>query len=250
MSRREADLERLLKQLGLSRMADILKERLRQCQHESWSYRRFLADLLEEELAHRRQRALERRIKQANLPEGWCLETFPFHLQHGVNRAQINELAELDFLRDGTNVVFIAGTGRGKTGLSCSLLKKALLNGHTGMRQKVQNLLDDLHRSIADRRTKNLLRRLTRLDVLVADEMGHLTINADQANLFFKLIDDRYEARKSTIITTNLPYDDWGQYLKNPPLTAALLSRLRHRCITIEIDGPDIRTLKEPRENE
>lgn len=250
MARREADLERLLRELGLQRMADILKERLRLCQHESWSYRRLLQELLEEEVAYRRQRALERRIKQANLPEGWCLETFPFHLQPGVNRGQINELAELDFLRHGTNLVFVAGTGRGKTGLSCSLLKKALLNGHTGMRQKVQDLLDDLHRSIADRRTKNLLRRLTRLDLLVADEMGHLNINAEQANLFFKLIDDRYEARKSTIITTNLSYDDWGQYLKNPPLTAALLSRLRHRCITIEIEGPDIRGLKEPKENQ
>lgn len=246
MARREADLERFLRELGLSRMADILKERLRLCQHESWSYRRLLQDLLEEELAFRRQRALERRIKRANLPEGWCLETFPFHLQPGVDRGQINELAELDFLRQGINLVFVAGTGRGKSGLSCSLLKKALLNGHTGMRQKVQDLLDDLHRSIADRRTTNLLRRLTRLDLLVADEMGHLNINADQANLFFKLIDDRYEARKATIITTNLHYDDWGQYLKNPPLTAALLSRLRHRCITIEINGPDIRSLKEP----
>ncbi len=250
MARREADLERFLRELGLSRMADILKERLRLCQHESWSYRRLLQELLEEELAFRRQRALERRIKRANLPEGWCLETFPFHLQPGVNRGQINELAELDFLRQGINLVFIAGTGRGKSGLSCSLLKKALLNGHTGMRQKVQDLLDDLHRSIADRRTTNLLRRLTRLDLLVADEMGHLNINADQANLFFKLIDDRYEARKATIITTNLTYDDWGQYLKNPPLTAALLSRLRHRCITIEINGPDIRSLKEPTKSE
>lgn len=250
MARRDADLERLLRELRLSRMADILKERLRLCRHESWSYQRLLQDLLEEEIAHRRQTALERRIQQAKLPAGWCLETFPFHLQPGVNRGQINELAELHFLREGFNLVFIAGTGRGKTGLSCSILKKALLNGHTGVRRKVQDLLDDLHRSIADRRTKNLLRWLTRIDLLVADEMGHLNINAEQANLFFKLIDDRYEARKSTIITTNLNYDDWGQYLKNPPLTAALLSRLRHRCITIEINGPDIRALKEPKEKE
>jgi DNA replication protein DnaC len=244
MARREADLEKFLRELGLLRMAEIIMELLRRCLHEAWSPRRLLRELVEEELAFRRQRALNRRLKRGNLPEGWCLETFPFHLQPGVDRGQINQLAELDFLRTGHNIVFIAGTGRGKTGLACSLLKKALLNGHTGMRQKIQNLLDDLHRSIADRRTKNLLRRLTRLDLLVADEMGHLTINTDQANLFFKLLDDRYEARKSTIITTNLPYDDWGQYLKSPSLTAALLSRLRHRCITIEIAGPDLRSLK------
>jgi DNA replication protein DnaC len=248
MAMREADLEKLLRELGLQRMAEIIKDRLRQAQQESWSHRHLLRELIEEEVTFRRQRALNRRIQRANLPEGWCLETFPFHLQPGVSRGQINELAELDILRDGRNLVFIAETGRGKTGLACSLLKKALLNGHTGMRLKVQDLLDDLHRSIADRRTKNLMRRLTRLDLLVADEMGHLTINADQANLLFKLMDDRYEAKKSTIITTNLPYDDWGKYLKNPPLTAALLSRLRHRCITIEIKGPDLRAIKEPKQ--
>ena len=85
MARRDADLERLLRELRLSRMADILKERLRLCRHESWSYQRLLQELLEEEIAHRRQSALERRIQQAKLPEGWCLETFPFHLPERVN---------------------------------------------------------------------------------------------------------------------------------------------------------------------
>jgi DNA replication protein DnaC len=248
MALREAVLEPLLQELGLSRMAEIVKERLRLCQQESWSYRRLLRELLEEEVAYRRQRALTNRIQRANLPEGWYLETFPFHLQPGVDRAQINQLAELDFLREGINIVFIAKTGRGKTGLASALLHKALLNGHTGLRQRVQDLLDDLRRSIADRRTTCLLRRLTRVDLLVCDEMGYLNLNEDQANLLFKLMDDRYELKKSTIITTNLIYDDWGQYLKNPSLTEALLSRLRHRCITINIEGPDLRALKEPKE--
>lgn len=248
MVMREADLGLLLRELGLVRMAEVLKERLRLCQDQSWSYRRLLRELLEEEVAHRRQRALNRRIQRANLPEGWYLETFPFDLQPGVNRAQINQLAELDFLRQGINIVFIAKTGRGKTGLASALLYKALLDGHTGLRHRVQDLLDDLLRSIADRRTKYLLRRLARVDLLVADEMGYLNLNDDQANLFFKLMDDRYEMRKATIITTNLPYDDWGQYLKNQSLTDALLSRLRHRCITIDIQGPDLRALKEPKE--
>lgn len=245
MGFREIDLEPKFRELGLVRMADIIKERLRLCQCEHWSYKRLLREMVEEELAFRRERALNRRIKRANLPEGWTLETFPFHLQPGVNQAQINQLAELDFLREGMNIVFIAKTGRGKTGLATGLLRKALLNGHTGLRQRVQDMLDDLHRSIADRRTKYLLRRLSRLDVVVADEMGYLNLNEDQANLFFKLMDNRYEGRRPTIITTNLGYDDWGQYLKNPSLTDALLSRLRQRCITINISGPDLRAQKE-----
>jgi DNA replication protein DnaC len=242
---REIDLEQALQELRLVRAAAILKETLRVCQHESWSYKRLLRELVEQELAYRRQRALELRIERADIPEGWTLETFPFHLQPGVDRVRINELADLDFLRGGMNIVFIAKTGRGKTGLATSLLLKALLNGYTGLRRRVQDVLDDLHRSIADRRTKHVLNRLSRLDLLVADEMGYLCLNEDQGNLFFKLMDNRYRARKSTVITTNLGYDDWGSFLKNPAMTEALLSRLRQRCVTIEIEGPDLRALKD-----
>ena len=85
------------------------------------------------------------------------------------------------------------------------------------------------------------MNRLSRLDVLLADEMGYLCLNKDQSNLFFKLMDNRYLAKKSTIITTNLGFDDWGNFFSDPAMTAALLSRLKHRCIVIQIDGPDLR---------
>ncbi|MGH2360293.1 MAG: ATP-binding protein [bacterium] len=242
---RDTDLEQLFQELGLTRMAQILKETLRVCQHESWPYKRFLRWLLEAEISFRKERALERRIHRAAMPEKWTLETFPFHLQPGVNRTQINQLAELDFVRQGINIAFIGSTGVGKTGLASSLLLKALLNGYTGIRQKVQDLLDDLHRSIADRRTKCVLNRLSRMDVLCADELGYLNLNEDQANLLFTLMDNRYRARKATIITTNMGYDDWGKFLKNAAMTNALISRFRQRCVTITIHGPDLRELPE-----
>jgi DNA replication protein DnaC len=242
---RDADLEQLFKELGLTNMAQILKETLRACQQESWPHKRLLRWLLDAEISFRKARVLDRRIHRAAIPEKWTLETFPFHLQPGVKRAQINQLAELDFVRDGINIAFIGGTGVGKTGLGSSLLLKALLNGFTGIRQKVQELLDDLHRSIADRRTKCVLNRLSRMDVLFADELGYLNLNEDQANLLFTLMDNRYRARKATIITTNMGYNDWGKFLKNAAMTNALLSRFRQRCVTIVIEGPDLRALVE-----
>lgn len=246
MGSREIDLEPGLRELGLARMAEIIKERLRQSQHEGWPPRRLLRELIEEELAYRKERLLKRRIDNAAIAKDQPLETFPFDLQTGVKREQIYQFAELDFVREGTNLVFIAKTGRGKTGLASGLLLKALQSGYTGMRQRVQDLLDDLHRSIADRRTKHLLKRLSRIDVLIADELGYLNISDEQANLFFKLMDNRYLARKPTLITTNLDYQDWGRHLKNPLMTDALLSRLRQRCVTINIIGPDLRAPKEP----
>ena len=246
MASRDIDLVSALRELGLTRMAEIVQDRLRSCQHDGWPPRRLLRELIEEELAHRKERALQNRIDRASIPKDWTLETFPFHLQSGVNRAQIYELAELDFVRDGTNLVFIAKTGRGKSGLVSGLLLKALLGGYTGLRQRLQDLLDDLLRTIADRRTKYLLNRLSRLDVLAIDELGYINITDEQANLFFKLMDNRYQARKTTIIATNLDYQDWGRQLKNPMMTEALLSRLRQRCVTINIVGPDLRAPAEP----
>lgn len=240
----ESELVGPLRELGLLRMAEIITQRLRLSADNKWSCKRLLRELIEEESAYRRQRALGLRIQRANLPEAWSLETFPFQAQPGVDKKQIFELAELDFIRQGINLVFIGPAGVGKTGLASSLLLKALLNGFTGMMWKTQDMLDDLHRSIADRKTKYLLTRLSRLDVLLTDEMGYLCLNVDQINLFFKLMDLRYELKKPTLITTNLGYDEWGSFLKNPSMVAAMLSRLRQRCVTLVIDGPDLRAQK------
>jgi DNA replication protein DnaC len=242
----ELQLDETLRELGLLRMAEILPEKLRVCIDQKWSSKRFLRELLDEERAFRRKRTLDMRVQRANIPEAWSLETFPFHLQPSINKKQIFEFAELDFIKQGTNLVFIGPAGVGKTGLASALLLKALLNGYTGMMWKTQNMLDDLHRSLADRKTKYLLTRLSRLDVLLADEMGYLYLNTDQTNLFFKLMDLRYELKKPTLITTNLGYDQWGTFLNNPNMVNALLSRLRHRCVTLVIDGTDLRAPAPP----
>lgn len=242
----EIPLEEALRELALPRMAEVLKARLRQAADEKWNPRRLLRELVCEEQAHRRERALERRIQRARLPERLELSTFPFEHQPGVNRSQIEELAELEFVADGTNIVLIGPTGVGKTGLATGILMKALLDGKTGMLVRVQEILDELRRSLADHKTLNLMKRLSKIDVLLADEMGYLNVEPEQANLFFKLMHLRHEAKKPTILTTNLGYDDWGKHLKNPQMVEALLSRLRQRCVTILIEGPDLRASRKP----
>jgi DNA replication protein DnaC len=97
-----------------------------------------------------------------------------------------------------------------------------------------------MYASLADRSSRQLLNRLSRLDVLLVDELGYLTLKPEQSNIFFKLMEERYH-RHATIITTNLSYSEWGNFLGNPTMVDALLSRVRHYCHTIRIDGPSLR---------
>ena len=138
------------------------------------------------------------------------------------------------------NVVFIGPTGVGKTGLASGLLLKALQNGYRGLFIKAQDLFDEMYASIADRASRKLIRRWARLDVLLIDEVGYLNLRPEQTNIFFKLMEERYR-RKATLITTNLEYEAWPQLLGHKDLTEALLSRLRHQCQTIHINGPSLR---------
>ena len=131
-------------------------------------------------------------------------------------------------------------TGVGKTGLACGLLLKALQNGHRCQFIRAQDLFDEMYASLADRSTRQLLNRLARLDVLLIDELGYLNLKPEQSNTFFKLMEERYH-RHSTIITTNLVYDEWHNFLGNKSMVDALLSRVRHYCHTVTINGPSLR---------
>jgi DNA replication protein DnaC len=199
--------------------------------------------LLRAQWHHRQETALAWRIKQAKIPQAWTLETFPFKQQPGVNARQMRTLADLDFLPKAENIVFIGGTGVGKTGLASALLLKAIQNGHRALFIRAQDLFDEMYASLADRSSRHLLARLSRIDALLIDELGYLNLRPEQTNIFFKLMEERY-LRRPTIITTNLDYAEWPGLLGNPALVDALLSRLRHRCHTVRINGPSLRAVQ------
>jgi DNA replication protein DnaC len=234
------DIEQLLKNLGLRRIAELLPDELAKAKKRNLSYEALLQRLLRAQWQAKQESALNYRIKRADIPESLMLETFPFKKQPGVSKRQVMSLAELDFIPRHENITFIGPTAVGKSGLATGLLMKALHNGYRGRFISAQDLFDEMYASLADRSTRKLLNHLTRVDVLVIDEMGYLNVKPEQTNIFFKLLGERYR-RRPTIITTNLEYDDWAQFLGNKPLTEALLSRFRHHCHTIRIEGPPLR---------
>jgi DNA replication protein DnaC len=237
------DLEQLMKNLRLKRLIETYAEQLKTAEKEDISYTEFLSRLLRAEWHSRQEQSLKARIKRAHLPELWSLETFPFNKQPGVNRRQIRTFAELDFIPKAENIVFIGKSSMGKTGLASGILLKALENGYRCQFIRAQDLFDEMYASLADRSSRKLLNRLVKLDVLLIDELGYVNVKPEQANIFFKLIEERYRYRP-TIITTNLSYDEWPNFLGNPEMVNALLNRLRHFCHTIRIDGPELRELQ------
>ncbi|MDZ7762084.1 MAG: ATP-binding protein [Desulfovermiculus sp.] len=165
-----------------------------------------------------------------------------FDRQPCIDKSRIMTLAGLGFIQRAENIVFIGPTGVGKTGLALSLLRKALLQGYRGKFYKVQDLMDQLFDSLADRSSPRFLKRLANYDLLLLDELGYLTLGKEQMNMFFRLMDERYSKNKPTMITTNLEYDEWYGILEPAQMVAALLDRLKHHCVTISmIEGDTLR---------
>ena len=239
------DIRQLLMTLRLNGMEQALDTLMDHAEQAGHAPAEVIRRLLEEEHRYRQERSFLYRIKQAKLPWDWTLDTFPFEHQPGVQAHQINALRDLNFVQSAQNIVFIGPPGTGKTGLALGLLRQALVNGYRGRFYSAQDLIDELYASLADHSTNRLLKRLSAYDVLVIDELGYLTLQPEQVNAFFKLLDLRY-GRKSTLITTNLAYEEWYQLFGRKSLVDAMLDRLQHHCVTITIDGPSLRAPDEP----
>jgi len=233
-------LHALVHELNYKGMERVLDAELDRVERDATPAAELVQRLLAEQASFQRERAMANRLTQARLPWQWTIDTFPFKRQPGVNKAQIQSLAGLDFVRRAENVVLIGAAGTGKTGIAMGLLRQACVNGWRGRFYNAQALLDELYASLADRSTTKLLKMLSRAQPMVIDELGYLNLKSEQVNAFFRLMDQRY-GRVSTILTTNLDYPAWYGLFDNKPLVDALLDRLQHHCITIRIDGPSLR---------
>lgn len=234
------DLAGNLKQLGLKRMAAIFAREADRAATLASSYTAYLARLVSEELIAAQERSVNHRYKQARFPGVRTLESFDYSFQPALNAALVRELAELTFLKQAENVILLGPPGVGKTHLAIGLGIKAC-----GARKKVRfttalELMDDLVASAAIRNLAPALERISRLNLLIIDELGYLVMDKPRANLFFQLVNRCYE-RVSIIVTSNRAFDQWGEAIGDETIAGAILDRLVHHSHIIAIQGESYR---------
>lgn len=209
---------------------------------EQWTHLQYLRRLIEGESQQRYERCIARRIAAARFPVIKTLENFDWNWPRKINRAQIQNLFRLAFLKDNASVIFVGGVGTGKSHLALALGHAACMQNHSVLFTTAVEAINTLTAAQAQYRLKNELKKFLTPRVLVMDELGYLPIDKAGADLLFQIISGRYE-KGSTLITTNQPYKKWPKVFNNDStITAAVLDRLLHHAHTVVIDGKSYRT--------
>ena len=229
------ELERILKYLRLWALLTNWDKLLKQARQGKYSHERLLKFVLEAEYRSKNDNARTLRRKRAHIPELLEIETFPFTRQPKLNRKRIMSLYDsFDYMSKQQNIVWLGPTGCGKTGLATSFLFQAIDRGHRGYFITFAELVAELYASLADHSEAKVIRKYTSYDCLVIDEVGYVEVEAAQVGLFFTLMQKRHKT-KTTLITSNLGFSEWGSFLKNAHLTAALIDRLTENSHVINM---------------
>jgi len=231
------DLAEKLKYLRLGGLLAHWDEHLKTAAKQRISHARLLTRIIEDEYRIRKENACRFRLRRARIPEPFVIETFPFNRQPKLNRKMILALYDsLEYMHAGRNIIWLGPTGCGKTGLATSFLTHAVRQGHSGRCVLFAELINELYQSVADHSEQKVLRQYQAYDCLLIDEIGYVDVEPVQVGLFFTLMQKRHK-NKPTLITSNLGFSEWGQFLKNDHLTAALIDRLTENSHVINMKG-------------
>ncbi len=229
-----------LKALKLPTILRECDKQARQCVAEGIDHVGYLLRLVELELIERERRTVERRIREAKFPAVKSLDSFDFLALPSLNRTLVLELARSEYVRRRENVIAVGNSGTGKShialGLGLAACQKGLSVGFTTAAALVHELIE----ARDERRLLRLQRQLAGYKLLVIDELGYVPLSQTGAELLFEVFSQRYE-RGSTIVTSNLPFDEWTSVFASERLTGALLDRLTHHVHILEMNGESYR---------
>ena len=229
-----------LKALKLATFLREYDKLARQCAAEGVDHPRYLLRLAELELIERERRTVERRIKEARFPAVKSLDSFDSAAIPSLNKTLVLELARSEYVARRENVIALGNSGTGKShialGLGLAACQKGLSVGFTTAASLVHELLE----ARDEKRLLRLQRQLAGNKRLIIDELGYVPLSPSGAELLFEVFSQRYE-RGSTIVTSNLPFDEWTSVFASERLTGALLDRLTHHVHILEMNGDSYR---------
>lgn len=229
-----------LKALKLPTILREYEKVVRQCAAEGVDFVGFLLRLLELELIERERHSVQRRIKAAHFPVVKSLDTFDFAAIPSLNKMLVLELARCEYILRRENIIALGNSGTGKSHIGIALGLAACQRGFSVGFTEAAVLVHQLMEARDERRLLKLQRELQAYKLLIIDELGFVPLSTTGAELLFETISRRYE-RGSTIITSNLPFDEWTSVFGNERLTGALLDRLTHHVHILEMNGDSYR---------
>ena len=232
-------IESNLTRLRLPKIREILEPVLKTAENQDKSHLSFLDELLEEEVAAKEQRRIETSLKISGLPFIKSIDEFDFTFQPKLDRQKVMSLFDLTFIQQKGNVIFLGPPGVGKTHLAVSLALKACQFGMSIYFTNMEDLIKKLRKDHeAGRPGKG--RSYYKSSLVVVDEVGYTPISREECNLFFRFVANRYE-KTSTIVTSNKAFSDWTELFHDPIIVTAVLDRLLHHSVVINIKGNSYR---------
>jgi DNA replication protein DnaC len=231
--------------LGLKRVSQQYQIYIQQAHEKQLGFLEFLEMILQEEAIRKRETSIRYRISESRLPRPYkLLDDFEFSFQPTLRKSLIMDLATMEFIKNKESLLFIGDCGVGKSHIAQGLGMIACEKGYNVLYTTCSGLITDLNNGVYEKTLPKRLRKYAFPELLIIDEMGHDRLELQltkEAHLLFKVVDDRYRCNRSVIFTTNVDENDWAEYLGDPISTRAILDRIFHRSLKIEIRGPSYR---------
>ena len=234
------DINKSLDILELIKIKEILPDYIHKTSKNNPPISESLNYLLNEEIKYKDERASEGIIKASGFPFRKTVDDYDFTFQPSVSENQIRELSNLSFIENHENIIFVGNPGTGKTHLAVALGIEAAKHRNSVYFITCHNLIQKLNKAQRENRLDKQLQHLAQYKLLIIDEIGYLPVDHQGSNLFFQLIARRY-IKKSTIVTTNMPFSKWGEIFSDNTLASAVLDRLLHYSHIIRITGNSYR---------
>ena len=244
-----ATLPLLLKQLGLPMMYHHYEAKAEEAAQAHWTYPDYLSALSDLEVSSRRQKRIQRHIKESKLPPGKTLDTFDFKATKSINAAQIQALAESNsWVKQANNLVIFGPSGVGKTHLASAISYRMIEQGSRVLFASTTALVQKLQKARSEFKLADQLAKLARFPLLVLDDIGYVKKSEMETSVLFELIADRYETN-SLIITSNQPFGEWDQIFPDNTMAVAAIDRLIHHATIINIQDESYRKARATKSN-